>query len=56
MAYVTRTHGERLYAKFQPPQSNGLKACSVETRVQNKDYVHIEFEDSRFDFFTIATP
>ena len=41
MAYVTRTHGERPHAKFQPPTMTGLAVHKGHTRVQNKGNANI---------------
>ena len=36
MAYVTRTHGARPHAKFQPPTMTGMAVHKGQTTVQNK--------------------
>ena len=41
MAYVTRTHGERPHAKFQPPTMTGLAVHKGQTEVQNKGNANI---------------
>ena len=41
MAYVTRTHGERPHAKFQPPVMTGLAVHKGQTEVQNKGNANI---------------
>ena len=41
MAYVTRTHGERPHAKFQPPTMTGLAVHKEHPRVQNKGNANI---------------
>ena len=46
MAHVTRTHGERPQANFQPPRSNGLGVYKVYTPGQNKGVCNI-YVDSK---------
>ena len=41
MAYVTRTHGARPHAKFQPPTITGLAVHKGHPRVQNKGNANI---------------
>ena len=41
MAYVTRTHGERPHAKFQPPTMTGLAVHKGQTEGQNKGNANI---------------
>ena len=41
MAYVTRTHGARPHAKFQPPAMTGLAVHKGHTKVQNKGNANI---------------
>ena len=41
MAYVTRTHGVRPHAKFQPPAMSGLAVHKGQTEVQNKGNANI---------------
>ena len=41
MAYVTRTHGVRPHAKFQPPTMTGLAVHKGQTEVQNKGNANI---------------
>ena len=41
IAYVTRTHGERLHAKFQPPAMTGLAVRKGHPTVQNKGNANI---------------
>ena len=41
MAYVTRTHGARSHAKFQPPTMTGLAVHKEHTRGQNKGNANI---------------
>ena len=41
MAYVTRTHGERPHAKFQPPAMTGLAVHKGHPTVQNKGNANI---------------
>ena len=41
MAYVTRTHGERPHAKFQPPAMTSLAVHKGHTTVQNKGNANI---------------
>ena len=40
-AYVTRTHGERPHAKFQPPAMTGLAVHKGHPTVQNKGNANI---------------
>ena len=55
MAYVTRTHGERPHAKFQPPTMTGLAVHKGQTEVQNKGNANIYVDsvacDRRQTFF-----
>ena len=46
MAYVTRTHGERPHAKFQPPTMTGLAVHKGQTRGQNKGNANIYVDPS----------
>ena len=41
IAYVTRTHGERPHAKFQPPAMTGLAVHKGHPTVQNKGNANI---------------
>ena len=45
MAYVTRTHGERPHAKFQPPTMTGLAVHKGQTEVQNKGNANIYVDE-----------
>ena len=45
MAYVTRTHGARPHAKFQPPTITGLAVHKGQTTVQNKGNANIYVDD-----------
>ena len=53
MAYVTRTHGERPHAKFQPPTMTGLAVHKGHTRVQNKGNanIYVDYPDFPFESF-----
>ena len=56
MAYVTRTHGERPHAKFQPPTMTGLAVHKGQTEGQNKGNanIYVDFIYATIIFFTIA--
>ena len=45
MAYVTRTHGERPHAKFQPPAMSGLAVHKEHTTGQNKGNANIYVDE-----------
>ena len=52
MAYVTRTHGERPHAKFQPPTMTGLAVHKGQTEGQNKGNANIYVDCSNTNKIT----